>query len=852
MTASGIVNGTTDYVKYTLSGSGANASGGTIQVPTVTHNTYDGADRLLTTCVDGVPTGSLCGGSPASNPQVTNTYDNDGNTTAAKDAGSGDTSGQSKNPWSQSSFAQIGGQDVSKTSTPPNGSSYKSTSTYNGNGDVSTSTNANGVTATNTHDGSGRVTQVSYSDSTPTVTYTYNPDGTVATMADGTGTTTYSYDGQGNLTSEATPEGTLSYTWDPAGNMTSMSYPDGNKATFTYNQLDQMASMNDGKSHTTSFSYDSAGNLSEIDYPNSTTAYYTYDSAERLDKIVTNKNGNLAFSFDSSASNGLAPDGNVQSMTTSQASGYGLTPGSGTGSNAGTDTFNYDPLGRTTADTQTGPTGTTQNTSETYNDNGEATKENTASGSQTITYPSTGSDPGTISSVSSTGNFPWKDTTYDADGNRTCQSNTNPCASDPTPVNFAYDGADRLNGVGFGQAAPACAGLSIVKSNECFTYDGNSEVVEADFTEGTTSNDQTMTWSTAGGGVPSLGVWTSDINGSTQHTDFIGGPDGLPIEQLNVNGTTTADWYYQDPMNNTRALLDSSANVDQTYNYDDYGNETPGIANVGSPDTPLRYQGDFTDTVGTGFTFMQARWYDPQSAQFISRDPMVDQTLQPYAYAADNPTNSSDPTGLCNSKRDRYKVKEGYDSWAHRHPKLHATPKSVGGLIAMGHQRPPSQLREGASPRAKNTRYGKIERTEWKISGLIFCANSQHDCVNWAPGEQEHPFGHGHGSDGDIGFELGSGSQSLHCEIPNEKCTMDSPWHQKMIQARRHLISLLSSDGCPDARRVFGGAPRCHLNLPIFATVSGLGFCDTVAHKKDYLGRVQPELHPVLGLRGFI
>ena len=124
---------------------------------------------------------------------------------------------------------------------------------------------------------------------------------------------------------------------------------------------------------------------------------------------------------------------------------------------------------------------------------------------------------------------------------------------------------------------PNCAAPSLPKATECFSYDGTGALAAADFIEGTNSTDQTLTWSTAGGGVPSLAVWTDDANGSTQHNDFIDGPDGLPLEQVNINGsTTTADWYYQDPSGNTRVLLDSSGNVDQSYNYDDYGNESDG------------------------------------------------------------------------------------------------------------------------------------------------------------------------------------------------------------------------------------------------------------------------------------
>jgi hypothetical protein len=40
------------------------------------------------------------------------------------------------------------------------------------------------------------------------------------------------------------------------------------------------------------------------------------------------------------------------------------------------------------------------------------------------------------------------------------------------------------------------------------------------------------------------------------------------------------------------------------------------------------------------------RYYDPGTGQFISVDPLVDQTLTPYAYVDGNPVNMSDPLGL--------------------------------------------------------------------------------------------------------------------------------------------------------------------------------------------------------------
>lgn len=40
------------------------------------------------------------------------------------------------------------------------------------------------------------------------------------------------------------------------------------------------------------------------------------------------------------------------------------------------------------------------------------------------------------------------------------------------------------------------------------------------------------------------------------------------------------------------------------------------------------------------------RYYDPATGQFLSVDPLVSQTGEPFSYANDNPVNGSDPLGL--------------------------------------------------------------------------------------------------------------------------------------------------------------------------------------------------------------
>ena len=44
--------------------------------------------------------------------------------------------------------------------------------------------------------------------------------------------------------------------------------------------------------------------------------------------------------------------------------------------------------------------------------------------------------------------------------------------------------------------------------------------------------------------------------------------------------------------------------------------------------------------------YLRARYYDPSTAQFLTRDPLTSMTRQPYTYVQDNPLNGTDPSGL--------------------------------------------------------------------------------------------------------------------------------------------------------------------------------------------------------------
>ena len=123
------------------------------------------------------------------------------------------------------------------------------------------------------------------------------------------------------------------------------------------------------------------------------------------------------------------------------------------------------------------------------------------------------------------------------------------------------------------------------------------------------------------------------------NTAYVYGPDGLPLEQLTASGTV---YYHHDQLGSTRALTNGSGTVVASYTYDPYGNLT---ASTGTVANPFGYAGQYTDTE-TGYQYLRNRYYDPATAQFLTRDPLVAITRAPYSYADGNPLNETDPLGL--------------------------------------------------------------------------------------------------------------------------------------------------------------------------------------------------------------
>jgi len=230
--------------------------------------------------------------------------------------------------------------------------------------------------------------------------------------------------------------------------------------------------------------------------------------------------------------------------------------------------------------------------------------------------------------------------------------------SSPSTTYDSWAPSDELCNVSTGIATPCLLGSgnaqtpwnqALPANGTAYYYDDNGVRIgaEASATVGSTQSTSTTdsSWDVIGGsGIP-LNIndaeTTSSNPGVTTNTSYIYGSllfgGTAPIEQITG---ATASFLVSNPTG-VQAVFGSSGSVLEKAVYSTYG--VPTIQS-GSNVTPFGFQGSYTDA--TGFIYLINRYYDPTTDQFLSVDPLVDQTGQPYVFTNDNPLNSTDPLGL--------------------------------------------------------------------------------------------------------------------------------------------------------------------------------------------------------------
>jgi RHS repeat-associated protein len=120
---------------------------------------------------------------------------------------------------------------------------------------------------------------------------------------------------------------------------------------------------------------------------------------------------------------------------------------------------------------------------------------------------------------------------------------------------------------------------------------------------------------------------------------------GVDAPHSVVEGGKTYYYLTEPGAGSVVGLIDSTGILKNSYRYSPYGlleDSTEAVVN------PLRYTAREYDAE-TQLYYYRARYYDPVLARFISEDPAGQSAgTNQYAYAADDPINRRDPTGLYN------------------------------------------------------------------------------------------------------------------------------------------------------------------------------------------------------------
>ena len=550
------------------------------------------------------------------------------------------------------------------------------------------SVNSMGATTKYSYDADGNPMTTVSPDGTG-VTKNYNADGEICNK---TPTLVQFLCGQGPSVA-----GVTQYGYNNADELTSMSDNIGNPATPTqWSQTStyayttgQLTSTTDGNGKTVNYAYNYADQISCIGYPVSastncnssasgtnTIVKRSYDAVGRISSVSDWLGNSTSYTFgnDSTpnapteitypASTGVTAtynydnDGNVTSLAASS------TVTSGT---AISDTWTYNSDEQVAQSSINGATSSsatynankqitaaTNLATSTYNDNytvalnGNITKDAPPTGSATnFTFVSAGNELcNAATSATACGSTPANGAKYTFTTNGQRASSTpyvSSVAGTTTDYNWNAYGQLCSTGTSSGPTATPCGTLPT--GGTAYQYNGSG--LRTTTTTATSTTDST--WDSVGGGSIPLNINDASTTGSgSTNTSYVYGDllfgGTAPIEQITTSSSGTSVSYLVSNQTGVQGVYNGSGSslgaVQEMAIYSLYGIQT---ISSGSKVTPFGYQGSYTDP--TGLIYLINRYYDPATDQFLSIDPDVATTNQPYVFTNDNPLNFTDPSG---------------------------------------------------------------------------------------------------------------------------------------------------------------------------------------------------------------
>ena len=498
------------------------------------------------------------------------------------------------------------------------------TITYDLNGNVLTSTDANGNVTTNTYDALNRIltaNTVNPNDSSKNVSksYQYDKMGRTVRTTVNDKSTTYLYDDLGRVYQEEGYNSFKGYKYagisqypiyECSGIFHKIIYYEKN---YEYDDEMRVSSVRENENDIVSYTYDANGNKKSETLANGVVSTYTYNKANRITKIE-NKKGNsnisvyeYSYYLDGSDACKTRNENGIIEKTEYKYDGLKrLTEESvKVGNSTDTYAYEYDDYGNRSKMTATG----SENYVTEYSYNNAQGKYTALLQKETKTVEDD-------NALKLQNNVKQTVYTYDANGNQITKT-----ADGKTETN-TYDGLNQLIGFTDGETTAS------------YTY-GISGLRDSKTVNGVTT---THIWSGSQIVVDYTAHYTSTV--------YIRGTSLAAAFDWDEGSKGDNRFYIQNAHGDVVNLTNTDGEVTKKYTYDAFGVEK----NIVDSDTnAFRYCGEYYDKE-TATVYLRARYYNPTTGRFISRDSYLGRRSDPlslnlYTYCRNNPLRYIDPSG---------------------------------------------------------------------------------------------------------------------------------------------------------------------------------------------------------------
>jgi RHS repeat-associated protein len=430
--------------------------------------------------------------------------------------------------------------------------------------------------------------------------YTYDCAGNQISRKDAEGhITTYAYDNENRLTDKHYPDGNnVTYGYNNNGSMVSMTDLTGT-TTYTYDELDRLTSSTDSFGKQVQYGYDIIGNRTSITYPadsnnSARTVTYTYDRVNRLDKITDWAARTWDYTVDGAGRviEVNYPNGTMELRT------YDTAGRLATLSHKGPNDVNLIAF-QYTRDAQGNPTE--------INESGTLAPVLNLPVKEEYTYD----EDNRLEETTRPATYG-----YDDNGNMTSR------IMGGTTTTFTYDFENRL--------ISQTTGASVVRH----IYDGQGNRIARN------NNGQVTRYILDHGRSMSHIPCETDSFGQII-AYYIHGPQIL----ARVSADGSIHYYHTDHIGSVTALSDPNGLITDRYAYTPFGVSAGSEGTTSNPFTYIGSLGVMTET--DGLYFMRARFYDPDTGRFLSRDPIENSKGESlYEYTNNSPITFYDPLGL--------------------------------------------------------------------------------------------------------------------------------------------------------------------------------------------------------------